>query len=467
MATFMARLIAFFLPIGTSFLLVSCLSLPDPKASGRLDGLNIPEGYNSGRAPVPELVGSLGSVFGSGDLKKQIRLSQEKNPDLAEAAAGLEEAGFNTRVARAGLFPSITASGAGTRSKNNSSGAGFNAGSFITERYNGSLDAQWEVDVWGRIRAGVAASEASFIAADADYAAASQSIAAQTAQAFFTLVAAEKLQSLAQERLDSFQSTFDLVDRRFERGTADFGEVSLAKTDVENARAEVNGQKDSRDQAARQLATLTGSYPDTAKTAKSWPSLRKSVSSGIPSTLLEARPDIYAAYARILAADANVKVAHRDLFPSFTLTASSGQQSAALRDLADSNFSVWSIAAGLSAPIWDGGSLRAELGAANARAKQALASYRSTVLNAFREVENALGSERYLRKQVEATAAALDAAKKAEERSQRNYDSGLVEILDLLETKRRRFAAEESLINLTNLRYQNRVALALALGKAY
>lgn len=463
----MARLIALILPFGASLFLVACPSLPGSKASGRNNGLDVPSDYNSGKAAVPELVGSLGDVFGSGDLKKQISLSQEKNPDLAEAAARLEEAGFNTRSARAGLFPSLTANGSGSRSKNNSSGAGFNAGSFITERYGASLDAQWEVDVWGRIRAGVAASEASYLAADADYAAASQSIAAQTAQAYFSLVAAEKLQDLAQRRLESFQSTFDLVDRRFELGTADFGEVSLAKTDVENARAAINAQKDNRDQAARQLATLTGSYPDAGKSATEWPSLKKSVSSGIPSTLLEVRPDIYAAYARILAADSNVKVAHRDLFPSFTLTASSGQQSSALRDLAKSNFSVWSVAAGLSAPIIDGGSRRAELGAANARAKQALASYRSTVLNAFREVENALGSEQYLKKQEDATASALEAAKSAEERSLRNFDSGLIEILDVLETKRRRFAAEESLINLKNLRYQNRVALALALGKAY
>ncbi|MEP2774578.1 MAG: efflux transporter outer membrane subunit [Luteolibacter sp.] len=446
---------------------MACPSLPGSKASGRNDGLRVPADYNSGRAPVPELVGSLGNLFGSGDLKRQIRLSQENNPDLAQAAAKLEEAGFNTRNARAGLFPSLTANGGASRSKSNSSGAGFNSGSFISERYTASLDAQWEVDVWGRVRAGVAASEASYLAADADFAAASQSIAAQTAQAYFNLVAAEKLQQLAQQRLDSFQSTFDLVDRRFELGTADFGEVSLAKTDMEDARAAIHAQKDSRDQAARQLATLTGSYPDAGKRASEWPSLRKSVSSGIPSTLLEVRPDIYAAYARILASDANVKVAHRDLFPSFTLTASGGQQSSALRDLAKSNFSVWSIASGLSAPIIDGGARRAELGAANARAKQALASYRSTVLNAFREVENALGSELYLKKQEDASASALEAAKKAEERGLRNYDSGLVEILNVLEIKRRRFEAEEKLINLKNLRYQNRVALALALGKAY
>lgn len=451
----------------SGFFLTGCPSMPDPKAEGAAGGIGIPDGYRSGRAPVPELVDSLGEVFKDAELVKQIRLSQKYNPDLDAAAARLEEAGFNTRSARAVFFPSLTATAGANRSKTNSAGAGFDFGSSITDRFSASLDAQWEVDVWGRIRAGVIAAEASRESVAAEYAAASQSIAAQTAQAWFDLVAATKLRDLADERLKTFQSTVDLVNRRFELGTADLGDLSLAETDVENARSEISGLQNARDQAARQLATLTGAYPDSEKSASGWPAMKDSVAAGIPSTLLEVRPDIFAAYMRIVAADANVKVAHRDLFPQFSLTASGGQQSSALSDLAKSNFNVWSVAANLSGPVIDGGSRRAELGAANARAKQALAAYRSTVLNAFREVENALGSELYLRKQEDATSKALAAARTAEERTLRNYESGLVEILSVLEATRRRFAAEESLINLRNLRYQNRVALALALGKAY
>jgi len=456
-----------FLCITSGLFLTGCPSLPELKANGAAGGMGIADGYRSGRAAVPELVDSLGDVFRNSELRKQIRLSQKYNPDLEAAAARLEEAGFNTRNARSGLFPSLTANAGANRGQTNSAGAGFNFGSVITERKNASLDVQWEVDVWGRIRAGVLAADASRESVAAEYAAAGQSIAAQTAQAWFDLVAATKLSDLAGERLKSFQSTVDLLDRRFELGTADLGELSLAKTDVENARSEISAQKNARDQAARQLSTLTGAYPNAEKSASEWPSMKSSVAAGIPSTLLEVRPDIFAAYMRIVAADSNVKVAHRDLFPQFSLTATGGQQSSALRDLADSNFNVWVVAANLSGPLIDGGRRRAELGAANARAKQALASYRSTVLNAFREVENALGSELYLKQQESSTAKALEAARTAEERTLRNYESGLVEILTVLDTKRRRFAAEESLINLRNLRYQNRVALALALGKAY
>lgn len=453
--------------LGTNLLLTSCPYLPNAKAGGRDGGLEVPGGYRSGRSPSPELVNSLSNVFSDSSLKKQIRLSQQRNPDLEAAAARLEEAGFNTRSARAGLFPSLTGNVGGSRSQSNSAGGGFSFGSVITERYNASLDAQWEVDVWGKIRAGVSAAEANRQAAAADYVAAKQSIAAQTAQAYFDLVAATGLRDLAGRRLDSFQRTLDLVNRRFELGTADLGELDLAKTDVENAKAAINERKNSRDQSARRLAALTGAYPDASLGADSWPSLRRSVDAGIPSTLLMGRPDIASAYQVILAADSNVKVAHADLFPSFSLTASGGQQSGELRSLSNSDFTVWSIAANLTAPIIDGGRRRAELGAANARAKQALANYRSTVLNAFREVENGLGSELYLKRQEVATESALSSAKSAEDRSLRNYESGLVEILTVLDATRRRFSAEESLINLRNLRFQNRVALALALGKAY
>ena len=447
-------------------LLAACPYLPSPKSAEGV-GLEIPADFNGGRVPVPELAGSLSDLFSDADLRKQIALSQSGNPDIAAAASRLEEAGFNTRSARAGFFPSADFNAGGSRSQFNSAGGGFNFGSVITDRYNASLDAQWEVDVWGRVRAGVEAADSNRDAVAADFAAARQSIAAQTAQAYFELVAATRQRDLAGNRLESFQDTLDLVSRRFGLGTADLGGLELARTDVENAKAAINARKDARDQAARRLATLTGRYPDAGLAANTWPSLRKSVAAGIPSTLLEVRPDICAAYLRILAADATVKVSHADLFPRFNLTGGGGQQSDALRNLANTDFTVWSVAANLSAPLVDGGRRRAELGAANARAKQALAAYRSTVLNAFREVENALGTEGYLRKQEEATARALGAARSAEGQALRNYESGLVEILTLLEAKRRRFDTEENLIVLKNLRFQNRVALALALGKAH
>lgn len=455
--------------LSTAFVvsLSACVQQPADKATDAGKSVPLAKRYDASAPPVPEITNSLKSLFPSSNLNAYINKAISNNPDLKAAQARLEEAGFNTRKSQAGLLPTLTGNAAATRSRTNSAGSSFNTAASSSGRYTASLDAQWEVDIWGRIRSGIAATSLTRQAVLADYAAARQSIAAQTAQAYFDLVATQKLSDLADRRFNSFQKTYNLVNRRFESGTSNLGEVELARTDLENARSTVANRTDARDQASRRLATLTGTYPDAKRTASTWPSLTRSVHPGIPSTLLMNRPDIDAAYQRIRAADANVTVAHRDLYPSFSLTASTGQQSSSLKKLADSNFNVWSLATNLSAPILDGGNRRAELGAANARAKQALANYQSVVLSALQEVENALGSEQFLLKQQQATSSALQAAIRAEDRVLRTYENGTVEILTLLDTQRRRFTAEESLINITNLRYQNRVSLALALGKAY
>ena len=445
---------------GALLLCAACVIKPGALSARANKGLKIPKRYDASQAPVLEVKSGLLALFPDARMKLYVDRALKYNPDLKASAARLEEAGFNMRKTHAPLIPSLGVGAEAARSQSL-----FNGGSSRASRYAAGLDAQWEIDVWGRVRAGVSAAASDRDAVFADHAAASESIAAQTMQAYFDLVAAEKLLDLSQRRLSSFLKSYQLVKNRFETGTGDLGDLDLAQTDVQNAQAQLANRKNSRDQTARQLAALTGSYPDAKVSAGSWPSLRNGVQAGIPSVLLMKRPDIDAAYQRIRAADSRVTVAHRDLYPQFSLTASGGNQSSALKNLADANFNVWAIAGSLSAPIIDGGQRKAELGAANARAKQALANYRSIVLNAFREVENALGSELYLLREEGSTRKALTAARSAEARILRSYETGLVEILTLLDTQRRSFTTEEALINTRALRYKNRVALALALGK--
>ncbi|WP_018969605.1 efflux transporter outer membrane subunit [Rubritalea marina] len=448
--------------VAAAFLLGACAELPSNKASQAGNVLPLPKRYDATQPPVPQVANNIQQLFSDAALNQHIADALRHNPELRLSAARLEEAGFNTRSAKAGLSPQLNANVGGGPSRSNPTGlAAINS-----ESYTASLDAQWEIDVWGRIRSGIDASSSDQAAIAADLAAARQSIAAQTAQAYFQLLRASTLLQLSEERLVSFQNTLNHVNRRFEAGTANLGSLDLARTDLESTRSQVAQLKDERDQAARSLAILTGKYPSNRSKATRWPTLKRSVPANIPSTVMMQRPDIDAAYQRIRAADSRVNVAHKDLYPSFSLTAGYGRQSSILEDLARSNFNAWSIVGNVSAPLIDGGRRRAELGAANARAKQALATYQSTVLNAFQEVENALGSESYLRQQFSATSNALKAAERAEARGMRSYDSGLINILDLLEVQRRTFNTEEALINLKALRYQNRVSLALALGKA-
>lgn len=440
-----------------AILALAACSAPGPLAPGAADSLRIPDRYDGSAPPVTKVASSLTGLFDDSALNSTVRRALAQNPDLRGSFARMEEAGFNVRKTASALYPSVDANAAAGRSDN----------AFMAESatYSASLDARWELDVWGRIRAGVTASAADQAAAAADYENARQSLAAQTMQAWFDLVGTEKRLALGQRRLASFAETRDLVQRRFELGTATFAESELARTDYENARADIRQLEDNRDRAARVVRLLTGDYPDARLSASSWSSLSRSVPAGVPSDLLLARPDIDAAYQRLRAADSRVTVAHRDLFPSFPLTASAGRSSGVLSDLGRSAFDSWSVLASMSAPIFDAGQRQAELGAAGKRAEQALASYQSIVLAAFKEVEDALGTERLLLEQQRARRQALEAARSAETRTRRDYEAGIADLLALLEAQRRVFSTEDLTISIHRARLQNRVALALALGK--
>lgn len=439
-----------------SLMLASCTA-PGPFAPGAASSLEIPSRYDASAPPVPHVADSLLGLFDDARLRATVRQALANSPDLRASLSRMEEAGFNTRKTSSALYPSLDANAGAGRSSLPAFGE---SGS-----YDLSLDARWELDVWGRIRANVQASTADQAAAAADYESARQSLAAQTMQVWFDLVSTEKRLALGYRRLASFQDTYDLVLRRYELGTTTLGNLELARTDLENGRADIRQLEDDRDRAARTVRVITGAYPDAKLTADTWSPLSRSVPAGVPSDVLRQRPDIDAAYQRIRAADSRVQVAHADLFPSFPLTGSVGNSSNLLADLGSSSFNSWSVIASLSAPIFDAGERKSEMGAAGKRAEQALANYQSIVLSAFKEVEDALGSERLLRQQETARLKALDAARSAESRTRRDYEAGITDLLTLLESQRRVFSTEDQTLTLRRQRLKNRVSLALALGK--
>lgn len=448
------RLIIFSGFLALLLLSPSCSETPTLRTSPQN---KLPANYTATRGSQLQITNSLLSLFSDQNLTTAVNASLKHNPDLKVAQAQLAEAGFNLKKSQSRLFPSLGASGSASRSQRNDGK--------ITNNFSANLDATWEVDVWGRIRSGVNASSADQAAAAADYADARQSLAAQTMQAWFSLVAAEKSLELDQRRVDSFTDTEKLINRRFELGRASRADIALTLTDLANARADLQATKDTRDQAARRIQILTGGIPTAQLRAQSWPDLDRSVPAGLPSDLLRRRPDLAAAYARILAADARVKVAHADLFPSFSLTVSGGRNSDTLSDLAHSSFNTWSLLGNLSAPLFDAGQRRAELGAAGQRAEQAFQRYQSIVLTALGEVENALGSELFLAREESRRIDALTTARRAARLTLRDYEAGTKDLLNLLEAQRRVFSTEQQTINVHAARLANRVTLALALGK--
>ncbi|MEM7790905.1 MAG: TolC family protein [Verrucomicrobiota bacterium] len=438
--------------------LMGCNGLPDKRAKQVEKAVVVPDNYVAEFDEPLQVASTLLEIFDDAELSALIDQALANNPNLLIALAQMEETGFNLAKVRGEYWPEFSANGSASRSGGNAIRT--------TKIYSASLDVSWEIDVWGRIRSSVDAAGFDLAAAEGDFEAAKQSLVAQTMQSWFSLIATVKLLDLAERQLESFESTRRLVERRYEVGTSTLADLELAQTDAANARADYEARIDDRDQAARSLQALLGNYPDQSLNASSdWPSLDRSVPAGLPSELLLARPDIIAAYESVLASDARVSVAYADLFPSFALTGSGGRQSDTFSDLGRSAFDVWSLAGGLSAPIFRGGALRAELGAASKRAEQSYQNYRSVLINAFREVEDALSSESYLKREETERLEALEAARRAEQLTRREYEEGISDILTLLETQRRVFTTEESTINLHSARLINRVRLALALGK--
>ena len=340
--------------------------------------LPLPARYDATPYPSPEIVRSLPSIFGGAQLRSLENRALRNNPNLLQAEARLNEAGFNLIQTRGALYPTLQAGAFRSQSRS----VGLTSGSLGLQGVN--LDASWELDVWGRIKNDVAASASDQAAAAADYESAKQSLVAQVIQAYFNVIATNQLLDLARREKESFAETVALTERRFEGGTLRLADLELARTDALNASADIESRVDDRDAAARALKILLGDYPDTELAgADTWPSLRRSVPAGVPSSLLRSRPDVDAAYQRLRAADSRVKVAHAELLPNFSLTVSAGRTSTMLSELIKPSATVWSLAGNVAAPLLASGSLRAQLGVANTQAKQAFENYRGIALTAL------------------------------------------------------------------------------------
>lgn len=442
------------LAIVSSLLLSNCAKLPQSFGGDSTAGINLPSNFETS-SPKVEIVNSLSALFNLPKLNATVKQALLNNPDLKISVARLKEAGYNFNASKAPLLPTVDHNGSLGRTYRNSSGTGDYAQSF---------NARWEVDLWGRINASVKAANYSQAAAQFDLEAAKQSIAAQTMQAWFTLAQNDALLNLAERRKDSFQTTLDLLKKRFELGTTNLAEIELAKVDFQNSQFQLAQQSNARDISARAIHVLTGNYPTSRHATATFPLLTKTVAPNTPVSVLMRRPDLQAAYHRILAADSRVKVAHADQFPVFNLTSNLGTSATHLKDFAKSGFSTFSILGALSTPLIDNGQRKAELGASSARAEQAYYDYQRILLDALAEVENSLGNDSSLKQQQDSLQKALAASKSAEQRIKILFENGTVEILTYLDTQRRRFTNEEQLINIKCARYKNRVALALAIG---
>lgn len=412
-----------------------------------------PEGGSEGGSGITS---GLLSLFDAPALKTLVTRAQARNPDLRLAAARLEEAGFTADASHGRRLPVLTAGFAGSRGRD---GNRRTAGD-----YSPSLDVSWEVDLWGRLRDEHGALEAGAAAQAETVRAAQDSIAARVMQTWFDALTAQKQLHLERARTANLTKIAASNRLNYQAGLAVLEDLTAVERDIETSRAVEADRLAARNRQVRTLQVLLGDYPAGGLALSAdLPEMLPAPPAGLPAAVMSARPDLRAAWQRVVSADSGVKAAHKARLPRLTLTGTLGRQNADFSKLL-SGATIWSLAAGLSAPLFDSGRLENEMKAAQSRAEQAWIAYLGTALTAFQEVERALDNETLLAERETRQQAAVRHAVDTADLFESRYRNGLVSILDLLTAQNAVFDLKNGLLTVRNERAKNRVALALALG---
>ena len=411
--------------------------------------------------PSPERLPSTDwvSAFNDPILDSLVSEAFGANTDIRAAGARLQAAEASASASRSGLFPSVNASGNATHTES--------ANGFVPGRGSFSLGGavSWELDMWGRVRDGANAGDLEAAASNADYAGVRLSIAGATTQTWFNLIEARMQTDLAQRNVQTQERALRLTKRRFDGGISGSSDYRLARSALANAQATLAFRMQSEAAITRSLETLLSRYPENALKAPAvLPQLPPLTNAGTPAEIFLRRPDLLAAERRMQAAGLRVDVSKKNLLPRLTLNANGSTSARSFTRLFNLESLLASLGAGLTAPIFQGGALKADVARNRALLQAQMEGYAGTALTAYREVENALDAEEYLRIREEALALSLDEAKKAEERLEQRFSEGLASILQLLDAQTRRNNTEGQLISARKERLANRVRLQLALG---
>jgi len=380
------------------------------------------------------------------------------SPNYKETAFRMEAASHNVRVSGASLLPTLEAGFDASRTRRSNPNTTNNELSL-------GLTARWEADVWGRLSDQKSSAAASYDVARYDFMGARLSLAAQVSQAWFDVVEARAQQELAQRTVDSYEGTVRIVRNRFNRGLSSGLDLRLTLSNLEASRSSLSNRENLLAQAKRTLEILAGRYPSASfKISGDLPEIISAVPAGLPSDILERRPDLQAAKSRLLVASYSTDAAKKALLPSFKLTASGNNSTDKFSDLLKFDNIFWNMVGGITQPLFEGGRLRYGAKAEQARFEAEKQAFARTLLAAFKEVEDALSSDKAFEERVRFTAKAAENAIAAEAVALDQYSQGLIKISVLLESQRQSLAQQSALLLIKKQRINNRIALHLALG---
>jgi len=442
-----------YLILGISLLSGCSLTSPLPQSD-----VQAPQQWNTADTPLVWPQAQWWSEYQQPQLSQLITRARNSNLDLATAATRLLQADAQLRQSGASLLPQLDGGASGRRS----GGDGQNASNSLSA----TLNASYEVDFWGRNRAAVDAATANLNATRYDLEAIAISTDASVASNWFQLVENQARLQLAEENLAAAEQVLRIVEARYRYGADDSLAVSQQRALVAQLRANLPSLQQQTLQLRNSLALLLGQGP--AFTLDQLPDMTRirvpEPGAGLPSELLNRRPDIRASEQRLLAANANLTVARAALYPSIQLTGNYGAQSSSLSDLVSNPVNVWGLAAGLTQPIFNAGRIRAQIDISEAGQQEALIGYQRAILDALIDADTALGALQQSRQQYHLQQAATAEAQLAFELAQARYKAGAITLQNLLDTQRSWFQSQDSLVQQHAAWLQATVSLYRALG---
>lgn len=413
-------------------------------------------------------------AFGRPELDRLVEDVLDRNLDIRESAARVLEVRAQLSSSRADRFPRIDLEAGARRQRQTvTTTIPTLQGPLQEERrttidsHNLSLPASFELDLWGRLAHAEKAARQDLLQAEENRRTVVQSVVAEAVSLYLQAEALNRRLHITRQRIENYDQSLALVERRYEHGLTSILDVRQARRALARAQALLPPIRQDLGRTRHALSVLAGRYPEAGDPgAPSVAAFRRMapVPPGVPSDLLERRPDIRAAEASLRALNARVGQAVASRFPRISLTGSFGYSSETLGRMLEPESELWSIAMGVAYPLFDAGRLKASQRAAEARYRRGAAAYARTVLQAFAEVEDALLTREEQIERRERVLEFLEEARITQEVAESRYGRGLVDYLNVLEAVQTRYQAEEEEVLVDLAIATNRVALHRALG---
>ena len=409
--------------------------------------------------------GAWWQMYNDATLNQLMQELNVANQNIAQAEARFRQAVALTQGARAPLLPTVSATGGATRAGGSATGPGGVVNSTSISTYSANALASWQIDIWGSVRRNIESTDATELALAAEVTGARLTAQTTMSLAYTQVRVLDEQKRLLQATVASYGRALKLTENRYNAGISGQADVAVARTQLESTRAQLIDLEQQRAIAENAVAVLLGRAPSNFSIAVQPVSLMPpKVPAGLPSELLERRPDISAAERRVASANALIGVATAAWFPSLTLNANTGFRSNDFTQWFSAPAQFWSLGPQLAALIFDGGARQAQISQARAQFDVQTAIYRQTVLNALQEVENAMIQMRVFEQEDAVQRLAVEAARLSLRLARNQYDQGLIDYLSVAVLEATALNNERTHITLVGNRFAASLRLIAALG---